>query len=484
MNRFHFLFLVLLGFLSLQAAAQEVIYAPYQKFDHRKGDFAVAGRVGERIYTYRSSGEEHFLDAWDDSMNLRATVVLDFFPAKVSAAHFVPYPDHIVVLYQTTERNRSLLYAARLDERGLLQGRPLLLEEMKTGIFGSGGDLYDYTVSEGKNFILFYRAEEGRKDITLRGWLLNNQGQKVKSINANYAAAGSVRPGDLIVTDQGSVYLTALRTAGVKDYAGEGVLLQLDSGTRRLTVLPLPLKDIYLSSVFMRVAGSSGQLVIAGFYSDTKNGQYDGVYFTSYDPVAGAFAPLRQMPFTERLRAATGARNTKKAFNDFVIRNLVVRKDGGFVLVAENAFVSARTASGPYGFYSYYYGPFVYGATIREYYYNDIVALSYGPDGTLEWSSFVRKSQYSQEDGGRFSSFAFLNTGGSLAMLFNDFNNRRSSIQLAAIDGAGHQEVRSLAAGEASDPDWLPRLGRQTAQRELVVPCLRRGEICFTRVTF
>lgn len=483
MNRVHLLFL-LCCLLSGWAAAQEVIYTPYQKFDHRKGDFEVAGRVGDRIYTYRNTNGEYYLDAWDDSMNLKATVVLDFFPDKVSKAHFVTYPDHMVALYQTTDRNRTALYSALLDAQGLLQGRPQLLEEMKTGIFGSGGHQFDYTLSEGKNFLLFYQVDQGRKDVTLRGWLLNNSGKKIRTINANYTGEGSVRPGDLVVTDQGAVYLSVLRIAGAKDYAGQGVLLQLDTNGRRYTEVPIPVPDIYLGSTFMRMAGGSGQLVLSGFYSDEKNGQYDGVYFTAYDPVAATFQPLKQMPFSDRLRVATGARNTRKAFNDYVIRNLVVRRDGGFVLVAENTYVTTRGYGNPYGFYSYYYSPFSYGATVREYYYNDIVVLSYGPDALLEWSSFVRKSQYSQEDGGRFSSFAFLNTGGSLAMLYNDFNTRRSSIQLAAIDGEGKQQVRSMAAGSNTDPDWLPRLGKQTAQRELIVPCLRRGELCFARVTF
>lgn len=484
MKPIHFLFLLLLSLLAAPAMAQEVIYSPYQNFDHRKGDFEVAGRIGDRIYTYRYTGTAYFLDVWDDSMNLKATVVLDFFPDKVSRARFVTYPDHMVVLYQTTERSRSVLYAATLDQQGLLQGRPVQLDEIKTGIFGGGGEQFDYTVSEGKNYILFYQITQGRRDITLQGWLLNDQGQKVKSINAGYAADGSVRRGDVVVTDQGKVYLTALRIAGVKDYAGDGVLLQLDSSGRRYTVVPMPVQDIFLGSIFMRMAGSSGQLVIAGFYSDAKNGQYDGVFFTAYDPAAGSFTPMRQMPFSDRLRVATGARNTRKAFNDFMIRNLVVRKDGGFVLIAENSYVTSRGYTSPYGFYSYYYSPFAYGTSVKEYYYNDVVVLSFGPDALLEWSSFVRKSQYSQEDGGRFSSFAFLNTGGSLAMLYNDFNSRRSSIQLAVIDAEGKQQVRSMAEGTSKDPDWLPRLGRQTAQRELIVPCLRRGEICFARVTF
>lgn len=484
MKRLHFFFLILLSLLAFPAMAQQVIYSPYQKFDHRKGDFEVAGRVGDRIYTYRATGDEYYLDALDDSMNLKATVVLDFFPAKVSSARFMTYADHMVVLYQTTERNRSVLYAARLDQQGLLQGRPVQLEEIKTGIFGSGGEQFETIVSEGKNHILFYRLTQNRRDITLLGSLLNSDGQKIRSINATYTAEGTVRRGDVVVTDDGNIYLTALRIAGVKDYAGDGVLLQLDSNGKRYSAVPLPLPNIFLGSMFMRMAGSSGQLVISGFYSNEKNGHYDGVYFTTYDPAGNSFTPMRTMPFSDRLRVATGVRNTKKAFNDFVIRNLIVRKDGGFVLVAEQVFLSTRGAATPYGFYSYYYSPFAYGATVREYYYNDIVVLSYGPDALLEFSSFVRKSQFSQEDGGRFSSFAFINTGGSLAMLYNDFNSRRSSIQLAAIDAAGQQQVRSMAEGTQTDPDWLPRQGRQTSQRELIVPCLRRGEICFARVTF
>src|ERR1700744_2790257 len=77
--------------------AQNVAYSEYQKFDFRQGDFAVVGATGGRIYTYRSSSEGFFLDAYNDTMGLTATVVLDFFPQKIYQTRFIAYPDQMVV---------------------------------------------------------------------------------------------------------------------------------------------------------------------------------------------------------------------------------------------------------------------------------------------------------------------------------------------------------------------------------------------------
>jgi hypothetical protein len=121
---------------------------------------------------------------------------------------------------------------------------------------------------------------------------------------------------------------------------------------------------------------------------------------------------------------------------------------------------------------------------VREYHYDDILTLSYNGEGVRDWDTFIRKDQLSQEDGGMFSSYALLNSGGTLGFLFNDFNASRSRIQLATVDGEGKVAVHALAAGGREDPDWLPHAGRQVAARELIVPCLRKRQICFAKIVF
>jgi hypothetical protein len=110
--------------------------------------------------------------------------------------------------------------------------------------------------------------------------------------------------------------------------------------------------------------------------------------------------------------------------------------------------------------------------------------MSYDGNGVRDWSTFIRKNQYSQEDGGIFSSYGLINAGGSLGFLFNDFNTRVSKIQLATVSGDGKLDMRSLAEGTANDPDWLPRSAKQVGLKELVVPCLRRRQLCFAKIVF
>jgi hypothetical protein len=183
------------------------------------------------------------------------------------------------------------------------------------------------------------------------------------------------------------------------------------------------------------------------------------------------------------MRNATGGSSKKRAFNDHQVRQLIVKNDGGFLLISEDYFVTTRNSYSPgFGYYSFYYPTM--GATVREYHYNDIMVLSYNPSGQMEWDTFIRKDQYSQEDGGMFSSYALINTGGAIGFLFNDFNTSRSRVQLATMDASGRTDIHSLAPGDGQDADWLPRSAKQIAAREIIVPCLRKRQICFAKIVF
>jgi len=153
------------------------------------------------------------------------------------------------------------------------------------------------------------------------------------------------------------------------------------------------------------------------------------------------------------------------------------------VLVSEVHYVTTRSNYTPgFGYYSYY-SPYM-TTMVHEYHYDDIMALSYNKDGVRDWSSFIPKMQYSQEDGGAFSSYALVNSGGTLAFLFNDFNTAHSRIQLATLDANGKTDIHSFTAEGNDNPDWLPKSGKQVAGRILIVPCFHKKQICFAKVVF
>ncbi len=472
---------------SYAAQAQRVLYSDYQPYDLRSGDFSVVGKAGGKLYTFRGGSDGFFLDAWSDSMTRLATVVLDFFPKRIYDCRFAVAGDKISVLYQGLDGRTVTQYAALLDGDGRLLKGPVKLDEARTSIFGASRSYFLVALSEDKRRVLVYNTDVDGRKLELKGILLDENLTVLRRPRAVFNASDDLAAGEAVVTNAGAIYLPAFTQTGGKDFADALWALRVpDSGTR-FQATSLPLSGHYAGPPLVKADNVNGRLYVAGFYSDKRAGNYDGVLFSTLSTAENSLLTQKSTPFDDRLRTATGERSLRRAFNDFVVRQLVVKNDGGFVLAAEEYYLTTRTGYTPgWGYYSFYYSPFMMGGgpQVREYHYNDVLVLSYNADGTLEWPAFVRKEQYSQEDGGIFSSYALLNTGGSLGFLFNDFNRSRSTIQLATVDADGKIDGRSFSPGGAEEPDWLPRSAKQVASRELVVPCLRRKQLCFAKVLF
>ncbi len=476
-------FILILFTIHLHVNAQDVVYSPYEKFDVRGSDFAVVGKVGSRIYTYRGSADGFFLDAYDDKMDRLATVLLDFFPKRIYATKFIAYSNQIIVLYQSVEGNTVIQYAALLDDMGRLVKQPVKLDEEKTGLFGPNKEYFTSAISEDKKHIFIYKTEEKGSELILTGKWVDDQLNISERVTGNFSADNTLTNGEGMIANNGTFYLPVYTPIGGRSFADQLWLLELTKNNNTFKPVSVPLNNKFAAGVYSKIDNAKNRIYIGGFYSDKKNGSLEGVLYTYYDIANQSFESRKNIAFDEQWRLSTGERNKKRAFDGYQARQLIVKNDGGFVLIAEDYYITTRNNYSPgFGYYSMYYPSM--GTSIREYHYNDILAMSYNSEGVKEWHTFIRKDQYSQEDGGIFSSYALLNTGGSLGFLFNDFNSARSRIQLATIDGGGRLEMRSLAANKSDDPDWLPRSGKQVSAREMVVPCLRKRQISFAKITF
>lgn len=480
--------LLLAGVLYLlttyRASAQEVLYSTYEDFDLRSGDFSIIGKVANRLYTYRASAQGFFLDAWDDSMNREATIVLDFFPNKIYETRFIASNNQIIALYQSIEGTKITQFAALLDERGRLVKGPMTLATARTGILGADRDYFSSIISENKKWILIHGFNDRKSDINGTVIWLNDSLRITDRATARFDADGATVYGEGLLGNDGTLYLPVYNASNSNAFGDQAWLLTLPRSSRKFQATPLPIQDAYVNGLTAKHDFANNRLYILGFQAERRNGSTEGLYFARYDLASNTWINNGLVPFDESMRISTGFKKLKQAFNDFTIRQVVVRKDGGFVLLAENYYVTSRNNSmGWGGYYSFYNGPFM-TQTVREYHYNDVLALSCNETGSRDWFSFVRKEQYSQEDGGVFSSYAMLNTGGAFGIIFNDFSANRSRIGLATINATGDVDMRYLAQGDRNAPDWLPRSGKQIGLRDLVVPCMRRRQLCFARVIF
>ncbi|MBS1781348.1 MAG: hypothetical protein JST70_18620 [Bacteroidetes bacterium] len=483
MNKLKALSLVLLLLCCVgKLRAEDVLYSPNEKFDLRNGSYSVIGKVNGQVYTYRGSPDGYYLDAYDDQMMKKATVVLDFIYGKVVDTRFITYDDKIMFLYQTIEGAKVIQNAVLLDDKGRIRKRPIIIGETKLGLFGSTKASFDIAVSEDKNKIAVYAlSDHGRTVEASITWLTDTMTVLARG-RASYDADNEISEGEAMIDNNGKLYLPVYTPIGNRNFADRVWILTIQPSEHRFQAHEMPLRTMYASGIFAKLDNSNFTISAAGFYSDKKNGSYEGVLYAKYDIVADSFVSSKLLPFDEDLRNATGERNKKNAFNDFQVRQIIVKEDGGFVLVTEDYYVSTRSAYAPgFGYYSFYYPSM--SSSVREYHYNDILVLSYDAEGRGQWRSFVRKEQYSQEDGGLFSSYALVNTGGALGFMYNDFNSIHSRIQLAGVADDGHVDVHTLQS-HSDDADWLPRSAKQVGSREIIVPCLRKRQICFAKVVF
>lgn len=483
MNSIRIIIVAIFCLLSINMNGQEISYSEYENYDFRSGDFDVVGKVGDYIYVYRSGIEGYYLDAYNDQMERKAKVILDFLPKRVFRVKFVTYKDKLMLLYQVIESGELKLYAATLNSKGMLAINPRVIVKEKAGVFGAKNNLFSYAVSDDKETILIYGTATKGTELVLEAIWIDQQCEVQTKTNASYAADNNVANGDVIVNNNGELFLAMYTPVGARQYADRLWLLALPKGGKEFVSSEMMLNNMFASGTFMELDNRNNRIYVGGFYSDKKNGHFIGATYTYYDIAGKEFIPTLLLPFNDRLLTASGEKNKKRAFDDYRLKKIVVKNNGGFVLMAERFYATTRSSYTPgFGYYSSYFQSAA--SSVTEYNYGDMLTVSYAVDGQIEWFGFVRKSQFSYDDGGLFSSFSVINTGGALGILYNDFNTSRSRVQLASIDGSGAITTRTLSKLGNKEPDWLPRYGKQISAREVVVPCLYKRDICFVKVEF
>jgi hypothetical protein len=269
---------------------------------------------------------------------------------------------------------------------------------------------------------------------------------------------------------------------------------------------PIALDVNFITDVRIAVA-DNGDLVAAGFYSEKSVYSVKGAFFMTVDGQSGQIKKQKSTAFetdfitqymSERERNKTtrkAAKGVPAELYEFDLDHLILQNDGGAALIAEQYYIESmlvnspdpRGTSGP--------------RTDFHYYYNDLLALSFGPDGTLAWKVKVPKRQHSTNDNGHFSSYAYAAVGNHLYLLFNDNPRnmylrgndqpyasfgRAMTISVVQIDAnSGTQRRELLLTTGRSEMLLCPKICLQTGDRELFIYSERRGRKCrFGRVVF
>jgi hypothetical protein len=267
----------------------------------------------------------------------------------------------------------------------------------------------------------------------------------------------------------------------------------------------LNLEKRYLDELHIKVDNFNKRFFLTSFYYPERRGNIEGFYFYICDKETGLAQMENTVAFGDDLRRdAKGENNIKMAFNDYFIRNIIVEKNGGFLIGSESFYTTSRYNSwnrwdylygspfySPYDYYSY--SPYYNSSWYRSRFYNNpqnvryhadnIVLLSFDKDGKLLWNNVITKEQFNDETD-ELISYQLMNTGGLLHFLFNVEERRANLLNDYTISPRGEiirdPTLKNLDKGF----EFMAKYGKQVSAHQMIVPCLYRNDICFAKIDF
>ncbi len=235
--------------------------------------------------------------------------------------------------------------------------------------------------------------------------------------------------------------------------------------------------SIEVTSASISFDNLNSRLLCSGFYADNKTSTGAGIvygYIEMKKPDKFHFFSTSIDNQTQMKILGERFRGHDIGIINYPIQKLILRNDGGVVLIAE-AFYSTD-----YSYYDYFSQSYTRSI---EYHYNNIVAVSINSDGSIHWLNVIRKNQTSTDDGGSFSSFCPVVTDKSFIMIYNSDISRSSDIITATVSANGEQNETS-AIKTSNNLLLYSRSGKQISENEVIVPCISRKKLMLAKITF
>ena len=501
-----FLFFILTGFfiLPFSTAAQQVTYSDYEKEDSRDINFEIIGKMNGNFLVYKNIRWKHKLSIFDNDMKTKEIIDLDFLPEKTLNVDFVTYPDFFYMIYQYQKKSIVHCMAVKMDGEGKKLAEPVELDTTRISVF-SENKIYSTINSEDKQKIMVFKIQKKNEKLYLVTLLFDKQLQLLnKSRMTTPYNDRKDNYGEILLDNDGTMVTTLAVEPLNREYSNMLTLITKAPKQDSLAFHNINLDKFYVDDVKLKIDNLNKRYIINSFFYKKNQGSVEGLFSYSWDKIKeqGVVSGLTNFSDSLRAEARTDGR-LRFAFDEFLIRQVIAKKDGGFLLTAED--VSSQTSNSynntanrlngfnsPYSIYpnSYYsYNPYYNGYyrptssfnnQSTRFFYENIVVISMNKNGLVDWTKVIHKEQVDDNDD-NFLSFSTMNSGGEIHFLYS-IDKRNQIISDESIAPDGSQKRNPTLRSEEKGYQFMVKLSKQVGAKQLLIPCNYRGYICFAKV--
>jgi hypothetical protein len=496
---------LLITITGLSVSAQRIVYSEPEKDDTRRLNFEIAGKIGGNFLIYKNIRNTSWISVLDNEMKQIARVEQDYVPDndRMINVDFFPYGDFCYMIYQYQKKNIVHCAAAKIDGNGKKIGDVVDIDTTQIG-FAASNKIYTVLTSEDKSKLLVFKINtKNRRNYIISTGLLDNQLNLLK--RSRLAMPMEDRDDDFLsefqLDNDGDLIFVKCNRVNNENIGQASLVIkyrQADS----FHVTHLNLEKTYLDEIHIKPDNYNRRYFITSFYYKQRRGNADGYYFYVWDKQTSLPVIEDTITFSEDLRReARGNSNTRMAFNDYFIRNIITKRDGGFIIGSEAFYTTSRGNTWNrwnYLYYSsfsrpmdyYYYSPYYSYGSSRwydnqnvRYQADNIVMMSFDKNGRPEWTNVISKEQFDDQSDDLIS-YQLMNTGAALHVLFNNMERRVQLLNDFSITPDGKINRSPTLKNLDKGYDFMPKYAKQVSARQIIVPCQYRNYICFAKIDY
>ncbi len=498
-----YIFFICPSLFALDSFAQKIVYSEPDKDETRRMNFEVVGKVAGNFMIYKNIRGKNFISLYNNDMQQIAKSEQDYMPEdRLINVDFFPYTDYAYMIYQHQRKNVVYCNAVKLDGTGKKIGDIMELDTTHIG-FTTNNKIYSAINSDDKSKIMLFKINSRNKSRFLVTTLLFNE---VLSLQKR---SRLVMPMDerndyldeFSIDNDGDLVFTKI-TRNSNDNVTKTFLIWKPAMSDSLSFTDLGLEKIYLDDLQIKVDNANKRYFLSSFYYKERRGNIEGLYFFVWDKTTQKTVMENTLELKEELRKeAKGESNIKMAFNDYFIRNIIVKKDGGFVIGSEAYYTSSRYNN--WNRFNYLYGSpsmldyYSYSPLYNSWYWrnrfnnnqsvrhhaDNVAILSFDNTGKLEWSNVIHKEQFDDESDDHIS-YQLINTGGQLHFVFNQEEKRAQLLNDYTVTPEGQINRNPTLKNLDKGYEFMPKYGKQVSNRQVIIPCYYRNYICFAKLDY
>lgn len=500
-----FLFILLTCF-SLPSLAQRIVYSEVDEDDSRRMRFEVIGKVGGNFLVYKNVKNKDYISVYNADMRQVSRELQAYIPDdRLINIDFFPYNDFVYLIYQYQRKKVVYCEAVKVAGNGKPMGQPFELDTTHIS-FGASNKIYTAVSSEDKSKLMLFKINSKNKQRYVTTTLLFDNALALlkRSVFTTDMDEYKDYLDEFNLDNDGDLVFTKA-TRNNNETVQNTLLMHKPAMADTPTTVTAHPEKLFLDELHVKVDNAAKRYFLTSFYYGKKRGDIEGFYFYVWDKATKAPVLQNSVALSEELRQeAKGANaNVKSAFNDYFIRNVITRRDGGFIINTESYYTITRgnqwnrfnylygspyTSLDYYNLYSPYYNSWYWRDRFNNrsnvrYSADNITILSFDKTGKPEWNNVIHKEQYDDEGEDRIS-YQTVNTGGKIHYLFNIDEKRALLLNDFTLSPDGRLAHNPTLKNLDRGYEFMPKYGKQVSSYQMIVPCYYRNNVCFAKVEF